>query len=67
MRCTGAVIVLIRCMTTDKPKILFVADDELLRRIDDFRFGNRISTRAEAIRMLLDRALKQFEGKDGKK
>ena len=30
-------------MPSSKPKILLIVDDELLKRIDDFRFENRIS------------------------
>jgi metal-responsive CopG/Arc/MetJ family transcriptional regulator len=51
-------------MPTEKPKIIFVADPELLERLDDFRFGNRINTRSEAIRILLDEALKAHEEKE---
>ena len=53
-------------MPTEKPKIIFVADNELLERLDDFRFDNRINTRSEAIRRLLDEALKKYEKKDKK-
>jgi metal-responsive CopG/Arc/MetJ family transcriptional regulator len=48
-------------MPTEKPKIIFVADNVLLERLDDFRFDNRINTRSEAIRRLLDEALKKYE------
>ena len=48
-------------MPTEKPKVIFVADNDLLRRLDDFRFGNRIATRSEAIRRLLEEALKKYE------
>ncbi|HUT44567.1 MAG TPA: ribbon-helix-helix protein, CopG family [Desulfobacterales bacterium] len=53
-------------MPTEKPKIIFVADDKLLERLDDFRFDNRINTRSEAIRRLLDEALKNYEKKSKK-
>jgi metal-responsive CopG/Arc/MetJ family transcriptional regulator len=53
-------------MPTEKPKIIFVADDDLLNRLDDFRFDNRINTRSEAIRRLLDEALKKHEKKSKK-
>jgi len=33
--------------------------EELIKRIDDYRFENRFPSRAEAARFLLDRALKQ--------
>ena len=48
-------------MPTDKPKIIFIADDELLERLDDFRFENRINSRSEAIRRLIDEGLKKYE------
>jgi len=55
-------------MPTEKPKILFVADDNLVERIDDFRYGNRIPSRSEAIRRLVEEALIKYEKKtDGKK
>ena len=38
-------------MPTEKQKILLIVDGQLLERIDDFRFGNRINTRSEAIRL----------------
>ena len=53
-------------MPTEKPKIIFVADDNLLERLDDFRFENRINTRSESIRRLLDEALKKYEKKSKK-
>jgi metal-responsive CopG/Arc/MetJ family transcriptional regulator len=54
-------------MTTKKPRILLDLDDELLRRIEDFRFSRRIGARAEAIRRLLDEALKKHEKHPPKK
>jgi metal-responsive CopG/Arc/MetJ family transcriptional regulator len=50
-------------MPTDKPKVIFVADDDLIKRIDDYRFENRINTRSEAIRRLLEEALKKYKKK----
>jgi metal-responsive CopG/Arc/MetJ family transcriptional regulator len=50
-------------MPTGKPRILITMDESLLERIDDFRFDNRISTRSEAIRRLIDEALKKYEKK----
>jgi hypothetical protein len=47
-------------MPTDKPKIIFVTDEKLMKRLDDFRFDNRINTRSEAIRRLLDEAFWGF-------
>jgi metal-responsive CopG/Arc/MetJ family transcriptional regulator len=53
-------------MPTGKPKILFVADNDLVKRIDDFRFDNRINSRSEAIRRLIEEALKKYENAEGK-
>jgi metal-responsive CopG/Arc/MetJ family transcriptional regulator len=44
-------------MTTNKPKLLFVIPEELLTRIDDFRFNNRINSRSEAVRQLIEAGL----------
>jgi len=45
-------------MPTDKPKILMTLEDDLLTRIDDYRFSNRINSRSEAIRRLIEEGLK---------
>jgi metal-responsive CopG/Arc/MetJ family transcriptional regulator len=45
-------------MPTKKPKLIMVMEDELLTRIDDFRFENRINSRSEAIRQLIEVGLK---------
>ena len=50
-------------MPTEKPKVLFVADNKLLERLDDYRYDNRIPSRSEAIRRLLEEALKKYEKK----
>ena len=50
-----------------KQKILnFAVDSDLMERLDDFRFDNRINTLSEAIRKLLDEALKNYETKPKK-
>lgn len=54
-------------MTTTKPQILLTLDDDLLKRIDDYRFDNRINSRSEAIRRLLEEALAKYESKVKKK
>jgi len=53
-------------MSTEKPKIIFVADEKLIERLDDYRFGNRINSRSEAIRILLEKGLTEYESR-GKK
>ena len=50
-------------MPTEKPILTFAADKELLERINDFRFDNRIETKSEAIRMLVEKGLKEYEKK----
>ena len=53
-------------MPTEKPILTFAIDEELLERLNDFRFENRIETRSEAIRMLVENALKDYEKKKKK-
>jgi metal-responsive CopG/Arc/MetJ family transcriptional regulator len=48
-------------MPTKKPILNFAADKDLLDRIDDYRFENRIYTRSDAIRRLVEEGLKKFE------
>ena len=50
-------------MPIQKPILTFAAEKELLERINDFRFENRIETRSEAIRRLINEALKKYEKK----
>ena len=50
-------------MPTEKPILTFAVDEELLKRISDFRFDNRIETRSEAIRMLVEKGLEDYEKK----
>ena len=50
-------------MTTTKPKILITLDDDLLRRIEDFRYESRIPSRSEAIRHLIENGLRAESGK----
>jgi len=44
---------------TDKPILNFVIEPALLKRIDDYRFKNRFATRSEAVKWLIDFALRQ--------
>jgi metal-responsive CopG/Arc/MetJ family transcriptional regulator len=54
-------------MPTDKPKILITFDDDLLKRIDDYRFDNRVNSRSEAIRRLIEESLVKYESKSQSK
>lgn len=53
-------------MATNKPQILLTVDNDLLERIEDFRYSNRIPTRSEAIRRLIEEALKKQHKKSSK-
>jgi metal-responsive CopG/Arc/MetJ family transcriptional regulator len=53
-------------MPTESPKIIFVASEDLIKRLDDYRFENRVNSRSEAIRLLLEEALKKYEKKSKK-
>ncbi len=50
-------------MPTEKPILTFAVDQALLDRLNDFRFEHRIDTRSEAIRRLVEEALKKYEKK----
>ncbi len=54
-------------MATDKPKVILVMEDDLITRIDDFRYENRIPSRAEAIRRLITESLERYQGQPQKK
>jgi len=47
-------------MPTEKPKIIVVIEDELLERIDDYRYGHRIPNRSDAIRHLIREGLEKY-------
>lgn len=40
-------------MVTSKPMTTIIFDDEMFRRIDDFRFNNRFSSRSQAVLFLI--------------
>jgi metal-responsive CopG/Arc/MetJ family transcriptional regulator len=50
-------------MPTEKPILNFAVDEKLLKRINDFRFDNRIENRSEAIRRLVELGLDVHEQK----
>jgi hypothetical protein len=53
-------------MATQKPQILLTLDDKLLKRIDDYRYENRIPARSEAVRQLIEVGLKKQKKKPKK-
>jgi metal-responsive CopG/Arc/MetJ family transcriptional regulator len=50
-------------LTTEKPRLLLTMDEDLLKRIDDYRFEKRFSSRNAAIKALIEIGLKEEEGK----
>jgi metal-responsive CopG/Arc/MetJ family transcriptional regulator len=50
-------------MPTKKPQVLLTLDEELLERIEDYRYENRIPSRSEAMRRLLVETLDKYEKK----
>jgi hypothetical protein len=43
-------------------RVIILMNPKLLERIEDFRFTHRISTRAEAIRELIETGLRHAKG-----
>jgi len=54
-------------MPSKKPKMLFVIEQDLIDRIDDFRFDNRVNSRSSAIRQLIEEGLAKYEKPDKKR
>ena len=54
-------------MATKKPQVLLTLDEDLLKRVEDYRYENRIPARSEALRRLLEEALKRYEKARAKK
>ena len=52
------VAVILGRMGTEKPFLHFNVDEDLLKKLDDFRFKHRFESRAAAIRWLVEAALK---------
>jgi metal-responsive CopG/Arc/MetJ family transcriptional regulator len=48
-------------LTTEKPRLLLTLDEDLLKKIDDYRFEKRFSSRNAAIKALIESGLKQEE------
>ena len=54
-------------MPTEKPRYTVIVDEELLKRIDDFRFENRYPSRSAATLELIRLGLEALEKKQAKK
>jgi metal-responsive CopG/Arc/MetJ family transcriptional regulator len=50
-------------MASKNPKILITLNNKLIEKVDDYRYESRIPSRSEAIRRLLNEALKKYEKK----
>ena len=48
-------------MPTEKPRYTVIVDEELLKRIDDFRFENRYKSRSAATLELIRLGLEKLE------
>lgn len=57
-------------MPTEKPRYTIIVDEELLKKIDDFRFENRYPSRSAAtldlIRLGMESLKKEQQGKSDK-
>jgi metal-responsive CopG/Arc/MetJ family transcriptional regulator len=53
-------------MPTEKKVITFTVDEQLQKRLEDYRFDNRINTMSEAIRKLIEESLQRYEKKPKK-
>jgi metal-responsive CopG/Arc/MetJ family transcriptional regulator len=51
----------VKNMTTTKPFLSFVIEEELLKKIDNYRFSKRFPSRAAAIKNLIEIGLEQEE------
>lgn len=47
-------IIEVKNMATKKPRFSITVPEELLKKIDDYRFNNRIASRAEAVIRLIE-------------
>ena len=54
-------------MPTEKPRFTVIVDEELLKRIDDFRFKNRYTSRSAATLELIRLGLEQLEKEENQK
>ena len=54
-------------MTTDKPRYTITLDEELLKKIDDFRFENRYPNRTQATLELIRLGMEAYAKKERQK
>ncbi|MDL2232766.1 hypothetical protein LJC63_04205 [Ruminococcaceae bacterium OttesenSCG-928-L11] len=53
-------------MPTEKPRYTVIVDEELLKKIDDFRFDNRYPSRSAATLDLIRAGIEVLEKKQAK-
>lgn len=53
-------------MTTDKPRFTITVDDELFKRLEDYRFENRCPNRSQAVVELIRQSLDKYDKKKRK-
>ena len=49
---------------TNKPRVSVTMDADLVERIDDYRYNNRISTQSKAVQQLVKLGFQSMEGKN---
>lgn len=54
-------------MSTDKPRSTVTFDDELFKRLEDYRFENRCPNRSQAVVELIRQSLDEYDKKKRKK
>ena len=42
-------------------RVQLMIDEELLKKVEDFRYSNRIPSKSEAIRMLIEKGLESLK------
>lgn len=50
-----------KIMPTDKPRLMVVVDDEMLKKIDDLRFERRYASRSQLMNELLKLGIEEME------
>lgn len=54
-------------MPTEKPRYCITVDEEMLKKIDDFRFDNRFNSRSQATLELIKLGLLKLEENNSSK
>lgn len=54
-------------MSTEKPRFSITVDDELFKRLEDYRFENRCTNRSQAVVELIRQSLDEYDKNKRKK